>query len=107
MTESEYEVKEAELERQITIQKRLVADAKAALLEEARKLSVLENELAWLPVRTNTPTTRPHGGPQRYVCECPHEDCGSEFETTLTDPKQTTCCPECGRQQAPRILKTL
>jgi hypothetical protein len=37
-------------------------------------------------------------------CECPHEDCGAEFEH-FGKKNETTCCPECGRQQMPHPVK--
>lgn len=31
-------------------------------------------------------------------CRCRHENCGVEFDHH-GGPDETTCCPECGRQQ--------
>ncbi len=33
-------------------------------------------------------------------CRCRHESCGAEFDHH-GHPHETTCCPECGRQQSP------
>lgn len=46
--------------------------------------------------------------PKQYRCVCrDDESCGEEFETTLRSPTETTCCPHCGRQQFPKILRQI
>lgn len=38
------------------------------------------------------------------ICRCPHEDCGALFEHHGS-ATETTCCPDCGRQQMPHVVR--